>query len=57
MMSMGERLQTINEQIRELGMQLMECEPWSPEAVAITAQINALVGAREQLPRGPKFKS
>ncbi len=48
--------QTINEQIRELGMQLMEFEPWSPEATAIMAQINALVGQREQLPKGPKFK-
>lgn len=47
--------QTINEQIRELGMQLMECEPWSPEAAAIMAQINLLVGQREQLPKGPKL--
>lgn len=47
--------QTINEQIRELGIQLLECEPWSFEATAIMAQINALVGAREQLPKGPKY--
>ena len=47
--------QTLNEQIRELGMQLLECEPWSAQAAAIMAQINALVGQREQLPRGPKF--
>lgn len=47
--------QTINEQIRELGMQLLECEPWSPEAAAIMASINALVGQREQLPKGPKL--
>lgn len=47
--------QTINDQIRELGMQLLECEPWSPQAAAIMASINALVGQREQLPKGPKF--
>lgn len=47
--------QTINEQIRELGMQLLECEAWSPQAASIMAQINALAGAREQLPKGPKF--
>lgn len=48
--------QTINEQIRKLGMQLMECEPWSLEAAAIMAHINALVGQREQLPKGPKYR-
>lgn len=47
--------QTINEQIRELGIQLLECEPWSPQAAAIMASINALVGRREQLPKGPKY--
>jgi hypothetical protein len=47
--------QTLNEQIRELGIQLLECEQYSQEAAAIMAKINALVGAREQLPRGPKF--
>ena len=48
--------QTINEQIRELAMQLLECEPWSAQAAAIMAQINALVGQREQLPKGrPKL--
>lgn len=36
-------------------MQLLECEPWSPEAAAIMASINALVGQREQLPKGPKL--
>lgn len=48
--------QTINEQIRVLGMQLLECEPWSPEAAAIMAHINALVGQREELPKGPKYR-
>lgn len=48
--------QTINEQIRELGMQLLECEPWSAQAATIMAHINALVGQREQLPKGPKPK-
>jgi len=47
--------QTVNEQIRELGMQLLECEPWSSEAAAIMAQINLLIGQREQLPKGPKL--
>lgn len=47
--------QTINEQVRELGMQLLEYEPWSPQAAAIMASINALVGQREQLPKGPKL--
>ena len=47
--------QTINEQIRELGMQLLESEPWSAQAAAIMAQINALVGQREQLPKGPRI--
>jgi hypothetical protein len=47
--------QTINEQIRELGMQLLEYEPWSPQVAAIMASINALVGQREQLPKGPKL--
>ena len=47
--------QTINEQIRELGMQLLECEPWSPQVASIMAQINALAGVREQLPKGPKL--
>lgn len=47
--------QSINEQIRELGMQLLECEPWSPQAATIMASINALVGQREQLPKGPKL--
>ncbi len=37
-------------------MQLIECEPWSPEAVAIMAQINLLVGQREQLPKEPKLR-
>lgn len=47
--------QTINEQIRELGMQLLECVPWSSEAASIRGQINALLGQREQLPKGPKY--
>ena len=47
--------QTINAQIRELGIQLYDFEPWSHEAAAIIAQINALVGAREVLPKGPKL--
>lgn len=46
--------QTINEQIRELGMQLLECEPWSAEAAAIMASINVLVGQRSRLAKGPK---
>ena len=51
----GRKATTINEQIRELGMQLLECEPWSPQAAASMANIDALVGQREQLPKGPKF--
>lgn len=43
---------TFNEQIRELGMQLMECEQWSPEASAIMAHINSLIGQNELLPKG-----
>lgn len=38
-------------------MQLLECEQWSAQAAAIMAQINALAGQREQLPKGPKFGS
>lgn len=48
--------QTINEKIRDLGMQLLECEPWSAQAAAIMGEINALVGQREQLPKGPTLK-
>ena len=47
--------QTINEQIRELSIQLNDCEPWSPHAATIIAQINALIGERGRLPKGPKF--
>jgi len=47
--------QTINEKIRELSIQLNDFEPWSPEVAAITGQINALIGTREELPKGPKF--
>ena len=46
--------QTIDEQVRELGMQLLECEPWSAEAAAIMASINVLVGQRSRLAKGPK---
>jgi hypothetical protein len=35
----------------------LDFEPWSPEVAAITDQINALIGAREELPKGPKFGS
>lgn len=48
--------QTINEQIRQLSIQLLECEPWSAQAAAIANSINALVGQREQLPKGKKFR-
>lgn len=48
--------QTVNEQIRELGMQLLECEAWFAQAATIMSNINALVGQREQLPKGgPKL--
>jgi len=41
--------QTINEQIRQLSIQLLDCEPWSAQAAAIASSINALVGQREAL--------
>lgn len=49
--------QTIYEQITELGMQLLECEAWFAQAATIMSNINALVGQREQLPKGrPKLR-
>ncbi|BCX53058.1 hypothetical protein CTYAZ2_26400 [Comamonas testosteroni] len=38
-------------------MQLLECEAWFAQAATIMSNINALVGQREQLPKGrPKLR-
>lgn len=56
----GQRAQTfgltIEQKIRELGMQLNECELGSVEASSIMEQLNVLKGERERIAYGPRMR-